>query len=244
MRAAESGQVDGDKKGMRGYESSMRMDMPIDCVEHVISFLSLIDVYKCRSVCMAWRVAADRVLSVWETLVIVKKQSKTRPVIADKNQIFLIDGDQAIKRLEQLIRLKKIFVTEGHFGEDGRAVVEDVVIRNVATLTLLHMRLERLPLDPKRPVVFSNLRDLECFRMDPDQVSCLSPTGEAENRHFSQRPAETSSGDADQFGNHRSRTRNRITTGNWATECRSLTTHATEKPDSSGRLSILSRSVA
>ena len=63
-KAAESAPVDDDKKDMGGYEPKMRMgDMPIDCVEQVISFLPLVDVYKCKSVCKAWHVAADRVLT-------------------------------------------------------------------------------------------------------------------------------------------------------------------------------------
>ena len=87
--AAKSAQVDDDKKG--GYESSMRMDdMPIDWIEQVISFLSLTDVYKCKSVCMAWHVAADRVLSDWETLRLT--ESNEWPVTADRDQIVLNDG--------------------------------------------------------------------------------------------------------------------------------------------------------
>ena len=96
----------------------------------------------------------------------------TRPVRADKNQIFVNNKDEAwIKRLEQLVRLKKIFITDGYFGTKLPEVGPDVVLRNAATLTLLHMRSEWLPFDPKRPVVFSNLRDLKCSGIDPDQAA-------------------------------------------------------------------------
>ena len=159
--AAESAQVDGDKKEMGEYKSNARMDdMPIDWVEQVISFLPLADVYKCKSVCMAWKVAADRVLSDWETLVIVRSDIKTRP--ADKDHIFMPgDAEKWIERTKQLVRLKKLFVNGTDFRSNLRAVVQELVIRNASTLTLLRMRSELLPFDPNRPVVFSNLRDLE-----------------------------------------------------------------------------------
>ena len=177
--AAKSAQVDGDKKEMGGYESKMRMDdMPVDWIEQVLSFLPITDVYKCRSVCKAWYVAADRVLSDWETIVIVIKDpkglraiaGKERPVRADKNRIFLKDAKR-IKRLTQLVRLKEIFVPDCHFRSKLHAVVDDIVLRNAATLTLLHMRSEQMPLDPKRPVVFHNLRDLECSLMNTDHAA-------------------------------------------------------------------------
>ena len=68
-----------------------------------------------------------------------------------------------IERLKQLVRLKEIYVTGNYFESEKLAVVDDVVFRNAATLTLLHMRSERLPFDPKRPVVYHNLRDLYCM---------------------------------------------------------------------------------
>ena len=84
-------------------------DMPIDWIEQVISFLSLTDVYKCKSVCMAWHVAADRVLSDWETLRLT--ESNEWPVTADRDQIVLNDDETWIERLKQLVRLKEIYVT-------------------------------------------------------------------------------------------------------------------------------------
>ena len=171
IRKAESSQADGDKKGMGGYESKMRMDdMPIDWVEQVISFLPLVDVYKCKSVCKAWHVAADRVLSDWETLVL--EDIEMRAVRAGKNQIFLQnDAKTWIKRLKQLVRLKEIFVFVC-FSPNLLAAADDVVHRNAATLTLLHMGSEPLPFDHNHALLFSNLRDLECFSLlDPDEAA-------------------------------------------------------------------------
>ena len=97
MPAAESAQVDGDKKTVGGYASKMRMDdMPVDWIEQVLSFLPLTDVYKCRSVCMAWHVAADRVLNDWETLVIGEKQRRERPVRADN--YFFINRETLVRK--------------------------------------------------------------------------------------------------------------------------------------------------
>ena len=183
-KAAATAQMDGVKMGMGGYESKMRMDdMPIDWIEQVLTFLPLTDVYKCKSVCKAWHVAADRVLSDWETLVMKdkktqlvtgKKQIKTRPVRADKNQIFVTDDATWLKRLKQLVRLKEIFVT-GRYCSKLQTVVNDVVIRNANTLTFLHMDTKRLPFDPKQLVVFDNLRDLKCRRIDIDQAVQACP---------------------------------------------------------------------
>ena len=166
----------GNKKAMEGYKSKMQMDdMPIDWVEQVITFLPLTEVYKCRSVCMAWHVAADRVLNDWETLVIGKKEFKTRSDRADKNHIVMqkdADCETWIKRLKQLVRLKRMLVTgDYYFWSMLRPVVSDVVFRNAATLMLLHVGWARLPFDPKHPVVFRNLRDLECSLRDPDQAA-------------------------------------------------------------------------
>ena len=169
-QADDSDQVDDDKKANRGEPCRRMDDMPIDWIEQVISFLPLTDVYKCRSVCKAWNVAADRALSDWETLVMGNEPS----LKTDKNQIFMNDADCEtwIKRLGQLVRLKRIFVTDGYyFWSKLWPVVNDVVLRNAATLTLLHMEWEPLPFDPDRPVVFHNLRDLECLRLDPDQAA-------------------------------------------------------------------------
>ena len=172
--AADSAQVDGDKKA--GYESKMQMDdMPIDWVEQVLSFLPLTDVYKCKSVCKAWHVAADRVLSDWETLG-MRKEKPYRWAL-DQNKIFLQDDADCrtwIKRLKRLVRLKKIFVPDCYFRSKLRAIVDDVVLRNASTLTLLRMRSGWLPFDPKRPVVFHNLRDLDCSMVEIDQAAaCL-----------------------------------------------------------------------
>ena len=175
QEAAESAPEDGDKETMGGYVSSMQMDdMPIDWVEQVISFLSLTDVYKCKSVCKAWHVAADRVLSDWETLALAYEWDETCGGAPRKNRIFLNDDETWIERLQQLVRLKKVSVTVNLYWTELLPVVKDVVLSNAATLTLLHMRSE-LPFDVNRPVVFSNLRDLECrFIRHPDQVAALS----------------------------------------------------------------------
>ena len=50
--------------------------------------------------------------------------------------------------------------------------MHDVVFRNAATLTLLHTR-SKLLFDPKQPVVFPNLRDLECNFLHPDKVAAF-----------------------------------------------------------------------
>ena len=177
-KAVESAQVDGDKnqKKTGGYESKMRMDdMAIEWVEQVLSFLPLTDVYKCKSVCKEWHVAADRVLSDWEKLVIEMEDDDNGTsviLIADKNQIFLQnDPETWIKRLKQLVRLKKVFINGNYFGSEIWGVGDDVVLRNALTVTTLHMSSKRLPFDPNRPVVFCSLRELECSRMDPDQAA-------------------------------------------------------------------------
>ena len=172
--AAGSAQVDGDKnkKKMEGYKSIMTMDdMAIEWVEQVLSFLPLTDVYKCKSVCKEWQAAANYVISEWETLVLVIKDR--RAIRPDKNEIFLQnEAEKWIKRLKQLVRLKRIFVTGNYFRPELLPVVDDVVLRNASTLTILHMISKPLPFDPKQPVVFLNLRDLDCsFIRDPDLVT-------------------------------------------------------------------------
>ena len=171
-KVVEAAQVDGNKMG--GYESKMRMDdMPIDWVEQVISFLPLTDVYNCKYVCMAWNVAADRVLSDWETIVIVTKEGSGSVIAENENHIFLNGAETWTERLKPLVRLKRIFVP-GRYIRFKLLDVDDVVLRNANTLTLLHMGLEQLPFDLKRPVVFSNLRDLECiYLLNPDLVAAL-----------------------------------------------------------------------
>ena len=72
----------------------------------------------------------------------------------------------------QLVRLKKIFISGYYFRSKLLMVVNDVVLRNASTLTLLHMGSELRPFDPNRPVVFSNLRDLECSLMVPEETAC------------------------------------------------------------------------
>ena len=156
-KAAKSAQLDGDKKGMGGYKSKMRMDdMPVDWIEQVISFLSLTDVYKCRSVCMAWHVAADRVLSDWDILELAYGSGShcgdaphQISILLDKAAVLTdrqdrghpIDAETWIKRLKPLVRLKKIFLTGNYLWSEPRAVVNDVVLRNASTLTTLHMGL-------------------------------------------------------------------------------------------------------
>ena len=191
--------VDDDKREKR-EESNMRMDdMAIEWVEQVLSFLPLSDVYKCRSVCKTWQAAANYVISDWETLEVVVRKCKQWPVRTDKNQIFLITDSALchrrrhrrglahvysrnkkvltyvqtwIERLNQLGRLREIrFVDDDFaFGTAARAVVNDIVLRNANTLTL--MRGELLPLQASHRVVFSNLRDLEFNSLlDPDQAA-------------------------------------------------------------------------
>ena len=211
--AAVSARVDGDKKAKRRYVSNMQMDdMPIDCVEQVISFLPITDVYKCKSVCMAWHVAADRVLSDWETLVM--RDRDKRPVITDKNQIFVNEDGPWIERLKQLVRLKKIFFPDGYFCSKLRGVGNNIVLRNAATLTRLHMSSEPVPLDSVHPVVFNNLRDLECNSIPAHVVTALPRLPrlvKLRTRTSVEDPAETSSGDNDQFAHRRTRTRKQIT---------------------------------
>ena len=185
-KAAESTQMDGDKKTNGGYESIMTMDdMAIEWVEQVLSFLPLADVYKCKSVCKEWHAAANYVISDWEKQELVFRNFETGPVRTGKNQIFIdraaiqLNGEVAneahaqtwIKRLKQLVRLKEIFIPGSCIWSKVLAVGKEVVFRNASTLTLLHMRSERLPFDHKRPVVFHNLQDLECGRMDVDQAA-------------------------------------------------------------------------
>ena len=197
-QAADANQV--DKKAKR-EESNMQMDdMAIEWVEQVLSFLPLTEVYKCRSVCKKWQAAADYVISDWETLTVacewgsncadahlknrillnkaavsVNRQARARSMIWHRRQT---ETDATwIKRLKQLVRLKEIFVTdncEGHLESKLVAVVNDVVLRNSATLTLLHMRWMPLRLNPNHAVVFRNLRDLDCrYLVDPDRVAAL-----------------------------------------------------------------------
>ena len=119
---------------------------------------------------MAWHVAADRVLSDWDTLVL--RDNRGWPVVAGKNQIWLQnDAETWIKRLEHLVRLKRIFVTGDRIGSKLLPVVHDVVVRNAASLTLLHMRSELMPFGP-RGTVFHNLRDLDCSVVYFEQVAC------------------------------------------------------------------------
>ena len=197
-KAANSAQVDGDKKGMGGYVSKMRMDdMPIDWIEQVISFLPITDVFKCRSVCRTWYVAANNVLSDWETLMIVMKDGKTQPVRTDKNEIFLtkdkvwfnrsLDHGQGtsgqrtanaphaqtwIERLKQLARLKEMRFFMLGFDDWTLAlvaVVDDVVLRNQSTLTILNVVLQRQSWEPNHPVWWDWDRpELEHYLLDPD----------------------------------------------------------------------------
>ena len=135
--AAESAQVDGDKKAEGGYVSKMRMDdMPFDCVKHVLSFLPITDVYKCKSVCRTWQEVANYVISHCTTLtlaykwasncpgaphqnriilnkpaVFINRQARARPMFWSRTKTETTDAATWIKRLEQLVRLKEIFVT-------------------------------------------------------------------------------------------------------------------------------------
>ena len=60
-----------------------------------------------------------------------------------------------------------------YFWETLPEVVDDVVIRNAHTLCTLHLGSKRLPFNPKQPVVFRNLRDLECS-LNPHGESVLA----------------------------------------------------------------------
>ena len=173
-------------------------DMAIEWLEQVLSFLPLPDVYKCKSVCKEWQAAANDVIRNWKTLVLVVRDSKTLPVRTHNNQIFMdraaispksrsrflhwrMRNEQAnrshaqswIKRLKQLVRLKEIRfdIMKPLCGESLVPVVDDIVLRNASTLTRLHIGSQKLPFDPKRPVVFHKLRDLECSQMDYDQAA-------------------------------------------------------------------------
>ena len=53
-----------------------------------------------------------------------------------------------IEQLKQLVRLKEIFVADRQSESKLVAVVNDVVLRNAATLMNLHMSSMQLPFDP------------------------------------------------------------------------------------------------
>ena len=199
--APVSAPVDHDEREKR-EESNMQMDdMAIEWVEQVLSFLPITDVYKCRSVCKKWQAAANYVLSDWETLELMFRDGKTRPVRTDKNQVFLnnitiqsyrrprlaqvMTGHEAkdqshdliwIERLNQLVRLKEIrlVVYDASLCLKLLAVTYDVVLRNANTLnTLLNIDLKLLPFNPNLPVVFHNLKHLECGEMVIDQAAAF-----------------------------------------------------------------------
>ena len=169
-------------------------DMAIEWVEQVLSFLPLSDVYKCRSVCKKWQAAADYVISDWETLALaydlgskcraaphknwivlnkaadsINRQARARPMIWRRRQT---DAATWIEQLKQLVRLKEIFVADRQSESKLVAVVNDVVLRNAATLMNLHMSSMQLPFDPDHTVMFRNLRDLDCGSfLDPDRAA-------------------------------------------------------------------------
>ena len=163
-------------------------DMAIEWVEQVISFLPLTDVFKCRSVCKMWQAAANNVISDWEKLVLEVRsmRSPVRGKERAENTIFLFKSiirrpgqyDLAlcdnpaiqkealawIERLKQLARLKEIRFQTDYLWEFKALtdVLDDVMIRNARTLCTLRLDFQLLPLNQKPPVVFGNLRELEC----------------------------------------------------------------------------------
>ena len=52
-------------------------DMPQECVEHILSFLPIADVFVCRSVCGKWKGAADSV---------IRRQKELKFIVVDNNK--------------------------------------------------------------------------------------------------------------------------------------------------------------
>ena len=62
-------------------------DMAVEWVEQVLSFQSITDVYKCRSVCKKWQAAANYVISDWTKLELVVREIQCRFRYGDENRI-------------------------------------------------------------------------------------------------------------------------------------------------------------
>ena len=121
--------------------------MAVECVEHILSFLPIADVFVCRSVCGKWKGVADSVIRRQKALkfFVLLNNRRTekrdgivlRPIVLpvqpdDETPLSLIDcwrtqpsGRNAgvwIKRLEGMVRLEKLAVVSQRVSFDSQVV--------------------------------------------------------------------------------------------------------------------------
>ena len=181
-------------------------NLPPECLTNILSFLPIADVFVCRSVCGKWKGAADSVVRGLKALKFYvvdtnKRTGKRDGIVLRQSKNALRSDDQTplslrgcwrtrpngrnigfwIKRLERMVRLKKLSVVFAlvelplrffKFSHPLKSLLNAVIMRNASTLTTIDCHL--LPFDPEHKsthehavLVYGKLQNLICDMLTP-----------------------------------------------------------------------------
>ena len=153
-------------------------DLPPECLQNILSFLPIADVFVCRSVCRKWKGAADSVIRGQQALTFIivdnnKRTGKRNGIVLRQSEHPLRHDDQTplslrgcwrtrpngrnigvwIKRLQGMVRLEKLVVvfefrSRYKLADPLKSLIDAVIMRNASTLTTIDCNL--LLFDPKQ----------------------------------------------------------------------------------------------
>ena len=144
--------------------------LPLECIIHVMHFISIQQVFVCMSVNKKWQEAARHTVRIHERLQLVTKRELEEGEIEIHRPLDLIivndstDSDPLSESLLLMENLKQLKVHECQDFDLGKAT-KSVIVKNAASLNDLYTSLD-LPSNSS-PVIYQQLKKLDCILLSP-----------------------------------------------------------------------------